>query len=233
MADEETYIVKHRDLSEIIRIQNQSAIEEFLKDPLAVVAGAVNGLLLHPSVLASTAVRVAHAALKGQLFQQFASEIKDLQAKGKLPEDFSANKNGYNTWVDLLKIIDDECPDEDRLEALKAMFFAANSVNAADGERIVAYELFQIAKSLSSNELLVLMTMWKLLKSGRLTTVIGGHVDRFQEEVSRALGHSQKHLVLLGYRRLPDKGLVDSYQFTPLGQKFCENIQTYRTERGE
>ncbi len=233
ITSQESYIVAQRDLGEVLRQQNQDAIEEFLKDPLATVAGAVTELISHPTVFASVAVRVAHAALKGRLFQQFANEIKDFQTKGKLPADFSANKNGYNTWVDLLKIIDDDCPDEDRLEALKAMFFAANAVNATDGEHIVAYELFQIARTLSSNELLVMMTLWKLTKSGRLAAVVRGNADQFWQEATKVLGHSVSDLVVLGYRNLPEKRLAESYQLSPLGYKFCENIQTYRIKRSE
>jgi hypothetical protein len=63
MADNETYIVKARDLGQILRERNEEALEEFMKDPLAAVAGAVNELLLHPTTLASTAIRLAHAAL--------------------------------------------------------------------------------------------------------------------------------------------------------------------------
>jgi hypothetical protein len=190
------------------------------------VAGAVNDLLLHPTALASTAVRVAHATLKGKLFEQFAAEVKDLREKGALPDNFADKKNGYNTWVDLLKIIDDESPDEDHLEALKAMFLAANRVNATDGERIVAYELFQIAKTLSSNGLLVLMTLWKLAQE-RISTP---DETRFLQHAQRILGHTQEELIRLGYGELPQKRLVQGYAISPLGAKFCDNIAQYRID---
>ena len=228
MSDEETYIVKQRDLGDIIRMQNEGAIDEFMKDPLAVVCAAVNELLLHPSTFASTGIRVAHAALKGKMFQRLANEVKYWREKGKLPADFAEKKHGYNTWIDLLKIIDDECPDEDRLEALKAMFYAANAVSMVDGDRIVAYELFQIAKTLSSNELLVLNVLWEMTQKG--WTTHQANVNVFCEHATKILGHQQTELIMLGYAQLPIKKLAENYSLTALGRKFCENIQTYRME---
>src|SRR5262249_8674650 len=138
--------------------------------------------------------------------------MNDLRTKGKLPVDFAEKKHGYNTWVDLLKLIDDECPDEDRLEALKAMFYAANKVNATDGERIVAYELFQIAKTLSANELLILRVLWELEKEGHGAIAAG----QFYKEAQQRLGHTQTDLVILGFKNLPEKRLAESYALTTL-----------------
>jgi hypothetical protein len=42
-------------------------------------------------------------------------------------------------------VIDNETPDEDRLEALKAMFYSVNKINATEGERVAKAQLFQIA----------------------------------------------------------------------------------------
>jgi hypothetical protein len=228
MDENESYIVKRQDLAEIIRSQNEQAIEGLLKDPLAVIAAAVNEYLLHPSAFASAGIRIAHAALKGTLFQQFATEIADLRQKGKLADDFSKNKYGYDTWVDLLKIIDDEVPDEDRLEALKAMFYAANGMKEADGERIVAYQLFQIAKKLSSNELLILKALWQQKLEGSTTH----DANNFYLKCQAILGHGETDLIILGYSRLPELRLAESYRLTALGSTFCANIDKYRIDTG-
>src|SRR5437870_13719786 len=78
---------------------------------------------------------IVQGVLKGELFPQVSREIKELREKGKIPEDFADKekyKYGFRSWVDLLKTIDDEPPDADRLEALMAMFYGANTVNATD-----------------------------------------------------------------------------------------------------
>ena len=100
------------------------------------------------------AARIAQAALKGELFQQFAREINEIRAAGKIPDNFAVDDRGYQTWVELMTVIDNECPDAERMEAMKAMFFEVNRVrNATDAEKILAYQLFQISKRLTSGEL--------------------------------------------------------------------------------
>lgn len=72
---------------------------------------------------------IVQGILKGKLYQQVAQEIKELRAKGKIPADFAdegKHKYGFKSWVELLTIIDEEAPDADRLEALKAMFYSIN-----------------------------------------------------------------------------------------------------------
>jgi len=228
MEDDQSYIIKKRDLADIIRNPQDGALEEMMKDPMAVMAAAVNDLILHPTVFASTAIRIAHATLKGKMFQQFASEIKDLREKGKLPEDLSKNKNGYQTWVDLLKIIDDEAPDEDRLEALKAAFYAANKISGSDAERIVAYEVFQITKTLKSNEIMVLRAYLSVSKDKELRQQMT--YDNFNKTLAQALGHNQIQLVNSAVRSLNEKYLIENHVMTSLGRLLCETIHTYRVD---
>ena len=45
MADEESYIVRYRDLAKIIRGQDATTLEEFLDQPLQVIAEMVTGAL--------------------------------------------------------------------------------------------------------------------------------------------------------------------------------------------
>src|SRR5216683_1460081 len=93
---------------------------------------------------ATVGTRLVQAAFKARLFQQLGREIDDLRAKGKLPKDFSENPNGYKSWVELLTILDEESPDAERLEALKAMFYGVNQVAITDQERILQYQLSMV-----------------------------------------------------------------------------------------
>jgi HEAT repeat protein len=227
MADN-SFILKKRDLAKIIRNREETAIEELMKDPLAVMAAAVNDMLLHPTTFASTGIRIAHAALKGKMFQQFATEVIDLREKGKLPEDFSKNKNGYKTWIDLLKIIDDEAPDEDRLEALKAAFYAANKINSTDSESIIAYEVFQIAKELKSNEILVLRAYWIIWNDEQLRPQLAIH--NYQQQLQKQLGGIPCELIQAGVHKLNEKRLVSNQVLTALGNELCGSIHKYRID---
>jgi hypothetical protein len=78
--------------------------------------------------------RIVQAPFKAKLFQQVAQEIEEFRKKGRIPEDFIDRKDGAKTWVDLFTIIDEESPDEERLDALKAMFFSVNNIKIDDAE---------------------------------------------------------------------------------------------------
>jgi hypothetical protein len=144
-------------------------------------------------------------------------------------------------------IIDSETPDEERLEALKAMFYAVNKFNATDAQRILGYQLFQIAKKLGSNDLLVLKRVNEL----RLSTSLSG--NSYKEWVQVISAYSSGLLAglidladttLVQYRLLSErfeagpaggrpKPLIDqsNFRLTDLGINFCQNIQTYQMDK--
>lgn len=245
MNEEPSYIVKRRDIAEIIQNPDKDAIEELLEDPAAVLAASLTDLFRSPVAYVERGVRIVQAAFKGQSFYQLGREIKLLREKGKLAEDFEQNKYGYQTWVELLSVIDEDTPDKDRLEALKAMFWACNKVNATDAEHILGYQLFQIAKRLSSNELLVLKAVYELYKKGHASGISNQDTNyvRWSEIVAEHLGHYLRSLVQAADDTLvrlqllsaltPDKGNFNrqNARLTDLGIRFCENIERYQVEK--
>src|ERR1019366_180215 len=167
--DEPSYIIKRRDYSRLFYDPKPEVIADFLEQPLGFIAELVTGMLAQgPKQLAVFGGKIAQAVLKGHLFEEFAREVEGFRKKGKIDENFGDTKYGYQSWVELLTIIDNECPDPDRMEALKAMFFSVNSVSAADGERVLAYQLFQLAKQLTSGHLLLLKACYQLAKDRTL-----------------------------------------------------------------
>jgi hypothetical protein len=148
--------------------------------------------------------------------------------------------------VELLQEIDSNPIDGERLKAMKAMFLAANLINATDGESIAAHQLFQIAKRLTSGQLLLLKAAheraidWDFKPNSNLGA------RGWLEELSRRLGHQIAGLVeqdervliqsgLLTSRYLPDEsGINDGNgRLTPLAFTFCEKIRTYHTGQSE
>jgi hypothetical protein len=249
MSDDDSFIIKPRDPAEIIRFQDSAALTEFLKDAPSAIAGALIEAFSHgPSALTGPLVRVGISALRGRALQQLAAEIKELKQKGKLADDFAERKYGFQTWVELLQIIDDDTPDEDRLEALKAMFYAANKVKAAEAEQIVGYQLFQIAKKLTSNELLILKSCHSLRGNVQFlqnTTIT--FVD-WAKIISQELGYTlialveQADEVLVNSRLLTRRYNADqdgggkvlpmNGRLTDLGLRFCNNIEGYNIAKG-
>jgi len=258
VTDDTTYIISPSDPASIVRLQDPTVIEQLLENPPAVLSELLAGWFATGNgFLAATGCRVAQAAFKGRVFEQFAKEFNHLRQAGKIADDFQEKKYGCKSWVELLTILDEETPDEDRLDALKAMFYSVNQINATDGQKILAYHLFQIAKKLTSSQLLLLKSSYERLSSPAIR-----QADEWIKTMSRRLGHNVREMVehdehiLMEYRLLSprrsiphrdlfgkaetnifgreeltgenDEGIDDSSgRLTPMGIQFCENIKNY------
>jgi hypothetical protein len=241
MANDESYILKRRDLAEIIRLEDAGALEEFLDQPLTAIAEATTALL--PGMFAPAVGRIVQGALRAKIFEQVGREVRQLREKGRIPDDFAAKKYGFKSWVELLTIIDEDMPDEDRLEALKAMFYSVNKVNITDGERIASYQLFQVAKKLTSSQLLLLKVAHDRATESGFAPQAQMSASGWLHAVSQRLGHQimglveQDERVLMQYGMLTGRSWSDESgindgdgRLTLLAFKFCENLQTYKTE---
>jgi hypothetical protein len=240
MTEESVSIVtKPRDYSDVIQLQDPRALEEFLEQPLTYIAETMTGALAvgKYGTMASGG-RIVQGLLKGRLFQQFNAEFRKLREAGKIPDDFAEKRYGFQTWVELMTIIDEESPDADRLDALKAMFYDVNKLNATDGERVAAYHLWQLAKGLSSGEILLLRTAYS-----QRTTYHSGWNDyrKWRDSMAQAIGHEVRGLIDLHEKRLSELGIFTARQhgdgsginpanarLTELGVSLCRNIENYQ-----
>jgi len=243
MSDDESFIVQPSDPAEIIRLKDSAALSEFLKDPRSVIAGVlIETFSQGPGAFTEPLIRVGVAALTGRVLEQFANEIKYFREKGKIPDDWAEKPQGFQTWVELLNAIDQDLPDEERIGALKAMFFAVNRVNVTDGQRIVAYQLFQIAKKLNSNELLVLKAVYGLFH--RESQFRNNHFRDWAQAVAKELGHSVLALIEIADKSLVDNQLLSprqmsdysgissaNWRLTDFGIEFCQNVERYQMDR--
>jgi hypothetical protein len=240
MADDSGIVIKRRDYSDIAVLQDPTVLEQFLDEPLTFIAESITGALaVGKTGTAVAAGRIVQAILKGQTFKQFAQEVKKLREAGQIPNDFAEKKYCFQTWVELMTIIDEESPDADRLEALKAMFFAVNQVGKTDTERIIAYQLWQIAKQLTSGELLLLKAVYEH-RTEYPTTIGSASYVSWANWAARQQGHTVVDLIGVHERKLTELGLLSpreavdksmimegNARVTSLGEKFCENLKTY------
>jgi len=253
MTNSESIVVKPREFSaDLLLPENADELAKFMDEPLSAIAEAITGAMASgPRSWMVMGGHVVQAMLKGRLFQQVSQEIKDLRDKGKIPADFAEKKYGFKSWVELLKVIDDEAPDEDRLEALKAMFYSVNKVNLTDREQVFNYQLFQIAKRLTSGEVLLLDAVYKVYASNQWSASPGTLLLRvWATSVASQAGHGSADIVMRDQRALEKEGLItarvgiespdlvqeeqsvvaQNARITPLGIKFHENIKNYRTD---
>jgi len=247
MADESALITKPRDYSDIIKLQEPGVLEDFFDEPLPFIVETVTGALAAGKAgwfLAGG--RIVQGMLKAKLFQQFSKEVKKLREAGKIEENFASTKYGGQTWVELMRIIDEETPDADRFGALKAMFFAVNKFGATDGEKIKAYQLWQIANQLNSGELLLLRTVYikRSLYASEATHPSYVHAySNWASYMAKAIGHNSQGLIDLHEKKPTEIGLLTARSFddgsgisdqnarlSDLGLAFCINIENYEIE---
>ena len=136
--------------------------------------------------------------------------------------------------VDLLRIIDEESPDPDRLEALKSIFYAVNRIDASDKDEILAYELWGIAKRLDSGDIVLLKTFQE--HTHRLA---GVQYSQWLEQLGALSGLAIVEAVQLHLTQLLDLKLIyenrgeavqKTADITMLGRRLVTNIQTYRID---
>jgi hypothetical protein len=208
---EPSYVLAERDYADIAHLENPSVIERVLSGSRSEATAYVSALLqsgITRYILAGP--RVAFTAMAVEALTDLSREVSAWRKSGKIPEDFSGRASGYQTWVELLRELDLNPVDVDRLRAMKAMFLAANNVNATDGDSIVAYQLFQVAKKLNSGELFLLRAIYRGFASGSGPTGATVKVQEWAQVMAARMGHQLSALVLRDERALVDQGLISA-----------------------
>jgi hypothetical protein len=224
----------------IPNLSTPEGLQEFLREPFGAIAAAVTGALASGRaefILAGG--RILQAALKGHLYEQVAKEINTLTEKGKLKEDYADEPLGFKSLQELIEFIDSEAPDEDRLRGVQAMFYATNSVDTKESERILMYELFKLSKRLSGSQVRLLAILHKvkddpMWSDGRILSAY-----QWLTFVAEQIGHKLPSLVELDESKLMEAKLVSQRygggeaitkgcaRLTDLGVKFCEVLKEY------
>ena len=251
-----SYVLANRDYADVAHLENPSVIERILSATRAEAVAYVGNLLqsgLPRYVLAGP--KVAFTAMAIEALTDLSKEVSAWRKSGVIPEDFSGRPSGYQTWVELLREIDSNPTDAERLKAMKAMFLAANRINATDGGSIAAYQLFQIAKKLNSGELLLLKAIYGAYREGSFDRANNTPLGVWADGMSGRLKYSLRGLVLRDEPALVAQSLIrprfisvpgqvdfigradeesiavhegDTGRLTDLGIRFCENLESYQ-----
>ena len=230
-------VLSPRNYADIASLQQPDILDQFLVNPLTASLEAITGAFAGGGKgLLVSAGRITQGLVKGQLYGTLADEIRRLREAGKLPPDLGATKHGLYTWAELMAIIDSECPDADRSEALKAAFYAVNKVGCDD--EVLSYQLWQIAKRLTSGDVVLLKGIFE-----NVNLVTGSSYRKWAEIMAQKSGFQVLELVDLHEKRLTDLHLITPRQhsdqsgitggngrLTTLGLRVCMDIQTYNND---
>ncbi len=228
-------VLPPRDCSYILKELDLSTPGTFLDEAPALLAELATGYLqVGTKGLVVSLGKIAQASFTGHTLEQLRIEFRALRDAGKMSGNFEKRKYARKTWVDFLRIIDEETPDPDRLEALKSIFYAMNRMDISDKDEILAYELWSITKRLDSGDILLLKTLQE--QPHRLS---GMQYSQWLEQLGSLSGLGiieavQLHLAQLLELKLTyenrGEAVRKTVDITSLGRRLVTNIQTFRVD---
>jgi hypothetical protein len=215
-----------------LEAQDPKVLGELMTQPFTLLAEGITGAMaLGKKEALMIGGRLVQGILKGNFFQQLGREVKKLVEAGRIPEDYANKKYGFQSLADVMKLIDNETIDQDKFDAVKAMFATLNATDCPPNEETLRYQLFKITIELSSSQLILLRAIYEMTDrhfSGTSEIFVGGWLHN----VASKLGHNIDALVELDEQPLIDHKLIterrasnvkiDHNRLTSLGLKLCE-----------
>lgn len=223
-------------------LRSVEAVQALLSDPLTTITAMITGALASGRADVTLAAgHIVQATLKGRAFEQLGQELNGLLKKGKIRPDYAETKYGFPSLVELMKAIDSDATDQDKLRAAKAMFVAVNSPDAPKSEDSLRYQFFKIVLTLNGPQLAMLAASFSLLKKGTLGGMTSTQASIWLQMIGKILGHNVVSLMeqdetmliksgIMFDRVYPDRSGVVQLQtarLTDLGVKMAELIEQY------
>ena len=210
----------------IVKFDKPEDILNFIKDPSKITAAVFGALASEKSEWILSTGRILQAGLKLRMFKQIGEEINSYIEKGTIKENFLEKDINQFSFYELLKFIDEETPDEERVRAMKSIFFSSVTPKSDSAHEQLAYEFMQICKELSSSEILILKASVSLFKKGVFNLNAGDSRDGWFSNLAKEIGHNIPALVakyedhLMSLKLIEQKVYNDGSGFrkTPYGR---------------
>jgi hypothetical protein len=183
----------------------------------------------------------------GDFLTQLLSEVHKYREKGKIKDDYMRTPQSLDCLQQVLESVDKDVPDELKFKAMKNLFLNIASETLSSREEILPSQLIKIFRSLSSGELLVLVSSyqvwqkgeWKVRQAKRGSRSNSADTSDWMREMLALTGLQFSELVrinesLLLNKRLLSQSVYDDgsafectefYRLTALGHKLCVFIE--------
>ncbi len=194
-------------------------------------------------------VAIITAVSSGILFRKLTSFVQEYNEKKEKKEVRENSDSTEDSIQELLTILKESTSDEQKLKAAKILFFKSVHPDTLEAEQIVLFNLLQICKRLSGNEILVLKAAYELSqhqfgpkveRDGYFKANSSRYRQAWFNLVAAQLGHSIASLVEATEERLEAEKLIShreerstptyhpagEFRLTDLGVKFCEYLGT-------
>ncbi len=166
---------------------------------------------------------VVQGVVGGQVVSNLQKEIEYYSDKGRIKKDFVASSQGQRCFVELLRFLEQEIPDQDRIEILKRIYIVSATEEIHDRESPLPLQFMQVARSLSHGEIVVLFAAYR----AQINTIVNS--DARIDMILEKTGLKYRQLVHMHLQSLMVKRLMDTNTNTilPMGEDFCEFVCHY------
>jgi hypothetical protein len=193
--------------------------------------------------LVGVAGRLIQAAILGK-FEEFWIEWNDLKNEGRIKEEFVKRPKSQAALLDLLQFIDQSPPEQDLFDAIKSIFFRGIAPESTETDSLRSYEFLQVARKLTSGDILVLKACFDLHKKGDVKPETGAYwwLNAIAKETKLPTAVVEIHeenlnrYKLIGNRMYADRsGRLNSETvgLTDFGLEFGAFITAYQRQSSE
>jgi len=221
--------------------KNKSIIESFVSGELGLVEG-ITGILA--SKKEDVVLALGHSVqglIKFEFFEEFLKEWNKMRDKGKIKVDYQQSEQFKELFSELLDLLERENSNKEKLKLLKKIFIVAGMEKETDRESVLPLEYLKLGSKLSSGEILILISSYKIAKEDKYQKTPFAGADEWLKAIASDSKLKLKSLVesheatliekqLLTKRENADNSgvrLQPHYRLTDFGYEFCKYVNQY------
>lgn len=224
-------------------------LSKFQEDTSSVLAKTLTGLIEGITGVAASEKKelylsVGHllqAVRKGKFLSQLLKEWNQYRDKGRIKEDYQNTEQHYTCIQEILDFLDSDPPEEIRFDILKKIFLVAATERVTDRNSLLPQQYMKVCRMLSSGEIIVLSTAYKLSQVSKLEYEKYNSAAMWLKKIAEDSGLIHPELVeiheeelmkkhLLSLRVHPDRSGIrvnPHFRLTGLGFDICNYIENY------
>ncbi|HEY5123982.1 MAG TPA: hypothetical protein VIK14_09625 [Ignavibacteria bacterium] len=188
-----------------------------------------------------SAGHIFQGLLKNKFLSILNNEWDKWQEKGKIKEDYQESDQHKNLLLELLKLLDNDTPEDTIFSILKKILLVAASETVSDRESILPLQYMSISKKFTAGEIILLFTIYRIVLDDKYNKSINYNAIIWLESVAKESELRFTDLVkihedelikknLLTKRLYPDGSGVQIspyFRLTSLGYELCKFIEKY------
>ncbi|GMB00940.1 hypothetical protein [Pelosinus sp. IPA-1] len=220
---------------DLISQEQLKQASQYYKDKMLVTAQFFTGLI--SSKRSEMIQSVGHAIqgmFSGKFLETLEKEFKYYIDAGKIKDDYIKSDQNLMCFIELLRSLEQDLPDPSRLELLKKIYIVTATEDKSSRESPLPLQFMQMAKELTSGEILVLFAAYNL------EGISVSSQSEFIIKLITKSGLEYAEIVTKVHQSLFEKNYLKSVRteailnpilirdlFTPLGRAFCDYVVHY------